>query len=85
MEDYDYFELPAQGTWADRFPADAAGSQELQGLPISVEGNREAWRRLTQVRTGAMRTPRVPRLFVSHRQCNRDYALRAAWIATQEG
>jgi hypothetical protein len=85
MEDYDYSEFPAQGNWAERFPPDAIGHEELLGVPISNQGNLEAWRRLTQLSPPAPSLPSVPRLFVSHRQCDRDYALRAAWLATQLG
>jgi hypothetical protein len=85
MDDYDYSEFPGAETWADRYPSDAVGHQELLGLPVSDEGNREAWRRLTQLRPTNVNVPKVSRLFVSHRKCDRDYAMRAAWLATQQG
>jgi len=85
MEYYDHLDFLAQETWADRFPEDAIGTEVLRGVPISAEGNYEAWRRLTQLAVPNLSLQKIPRLFVSHRQSDRDYALRAAWLATQQG
>ena len=86
MEDYDSTDFTDVFDWGSRFPEDAIGYSELQGLPFSPEGNLEAWRRVSRLQA-VKSTPPVSRLFVSHRQKkdNRDRALRAAFLATQKG
>jgi hypothetical protein len=86
MEDYDSIDFTDAFDWGSRFPQDAIGYSELLGLPFSPEGNREAWRRVSLLQV-VKSTPQVSRLFVSHRQKkdDRDWALRAAFLATQKG
>ena len=86
MQSYDSNQFPGEGDWASRFPPDAIGSEELRGIPFSLEGNLAAWQRLTAIRVPLDRGKYSdPRVFVSHRRIDRNQALRAAELATQEG
>lgn len=85
MEDYDSEQFLNAEDWGSRFPPDAIGSQELSGLPTSPEGNLQAWLTIRALRYLLTVPPPVPRLFVSHRRADRDWALRIANLACDAG
>jgi hypothetical protein len=84
MGDYDSKQFEDASDWGSRFPEDAVGYQELKGVPFSPEGNLEAWRSVSRLQV-AKSASSLLRLFVSHRQSDRVWGMRGAYLATQKG
>ena len=91
MPSYNYYTDAEQveAEWVDRFPDWAVGYRQWREQPPLDD-----WRGpsiFDWFREGIEPPPRpqptldCPRLFVSHRKCDEDRALRIAWLAVQEG
>lgn len=88
MEDYRWLDfvdapLPArfpEAEWLAGAREWAEGAERFPG--ISPEAA-ERW--LDSIRQADRKPFKCPRVFVSHRQIDKDYALRIAWLAWEEG